>query len=95
MNFRDDAKLIFGADTLSGVADYKAFYANGNTKYAGVLNYEDVKLNCATDIKEADFVATYSTFISFEGDTLVKNGNGHLKLYNDEGQVISEGDLKI
>jgi len=94
LDFKDNAQLAFGKDTLTGVADYKAFYANGNTKYIGVLNYEDVKLNCATDIKEADFVATYSTYISSEGDTLVKNGNGHIKMFNDEGQVISEGDLK-
>ncbi len=94
LNFVNDAKLTFGADTLLGIAHYKAFYPNGAIKYIGVLNYEDTRLNCASDIQEVDFVATYSTFFSAEGDTLVKNGTGILKLYNIDGNVLSEGDLK-
>jgi len=94
LNFVNDAQLVFGADTLFGTAYYKAFYPNGSIKYLGVLNYEDTRLNCATDIQESDFVATYSTFLSAEGDTLVKNGTGNLKLYNLDGNVIAEGDVK-
>ncbi|MFZ9848342.1 MAG: toxin-antitoxin system YwqK family antitoxin, partial [Flavobacteriales bacterium] len=94
LNFVNDAKLIFDADTLIGSAYYSAFYPNGAIKYIGVLNYEDTRLNCATDIQESDFVATYSTFLSVEGDTLVKNGTGSLKLFNIDGNVFSEGDLK-
>jgi antitoxin component YwqK of YwqJK toxin-antitoxin module len=94
LDFVKDAKLIFGTDTITGTANYKAFYPDGSTKYIGVLQFEDTRLNCATDIQESDFVATYSTFIGKEGDTLVKNGSGKLMLFNIDDNVSAEGDIK-
>ncbi len=93
LNFKDTVDLVFGTDTVSGVAEYEAFYDNGKTKYIGILNYEDVRLNCATDIQESDFVGTYKTFLSESGDTLVKNGTGSLKLFDAHGKVKEEGNL--
>jgi len=93
LEFVKEAQLVFGADTLTGIANYKAFYPDGSTKYIGILQYEDTRLNCATDIQESDFVASYNIYINKEGDTLVQNGTGKLQLYNIDDNVNAEGQI--
>jgi len=94
VNYNSDSSYVIAKDTVAfGIGTYQAYYDNGLLKYEGVLLYEEALENCGSDINLLQFVADYSMYLSPTGDTLVKNGQGHLQIFNDEGGLYFEGAL--
>ena len=94
VKYNGDSSYVIGKDTVAfGIGTYQAYYDNGLLKYEGVLLYEEELENCGSDIGLLQFVADYSMYLSPAGDTLVKNGQGHLQIFNDEGGIYFEGAL--
>ena len=50
--------------------------------------------DCSTDLNIRNYDKTYNLFLSNKGDTIVKDGAGYLKRYNQFSTLIAEGNVK-
>jgi antitoxin component YwqK of YwqJK toxin-antitoxin module len=85
---------IVGKDSVFVEGDYKEYYANGNLKYEGLLFGEGTRLDCSSDIEEPEFFVQYKTYLSENGDTIVKNGNGKVTTFYANGSIWWECELE-
>ncbi|MFM7023041.1 MAG: hypothetical protein ACKOXB_08685 [Flavobacteriales bacterium] len=94
INYTQDSSYVMGADTSFAMGTYTGYYDNGRLKYKGFLISEEPVENCESDLGEVEFIANYSTYVSASGDTLVKNGTGKLQIFNHDGGLKFEGEVK-
>lgn len=85
---------IIGKDTIRFDAYYKEFYPSGALKYMGLLYDEAEKTDCESDLKELRFDFLVEYYLSENGDTLVKNGNGKMKHFFKNGKLESEYEIE-
>ena len=55
-------------------------YLNGQIHQKGKLISSDKFYDCVTDLNLIKHGKSFELFINYNGDTLVKNGNGYVKI---------------
>ena len=86
----------FNIDTVdfSTNGNYTLLNSNGDTIAKGKLLAGVDLYDCSSDLKIRDYDRTHTLFLSDEGDTLVKNGKGHVRHTNEFGMLLNEGNVE-
>ena len=73
--------------------NYVLFNVQGDTIAKGRLLRGVDLYDCSSDLRVRDYDRTFKTFISNSGDSLVKNGEGYVKLYDEFNVLRMEGGI--
>lgn len=73
--------------------NYTLFNIKGDTIAKGKLLGEVDLYDCSSDLKIREYDRSYDVFISNNSDTLVKNGEGYVKFYDEFNLLQQEGGV--
>ena len=91
-HYQTDTMLI-DSNKFPTMGDYTLFNVKGDTIAKGKLLSGVDLYDCSSDLDIREYDRTYDVFVSNNGDTLVKNGEGHIKFYNEFNVLLKEGPI--
>jgi len=74
-------------DTIDASGKITEWYGNGSVKTDGYVTDEQSEYNCMIENYVSTQEIYYNNYWSYTGEQLIKNGNGNLVTYHDNGKI--------
>ena len=88
---RDSIEFNNRKESRDGI--YEEFNRDGKMISQGDVLHLAFGYDCHTDVSTTDAFVKYNFALDENGDTTVKDGTGHIRIYTERGTLKAEGDL--